>query len=264
MQIIKFAKKSLGQNFLIDNNIIKKIVNLSKIKDQDILEIGAGKGALSDEIIKKNPKSLFLIEKDTNLANQLRIKYKTFKQVKVFNADILKYKLEKTNLKNITIFGNLPYNISSQILIKILKSPYLNNFENLIFMFQKELGEKILGKYKTINYGRLSIISNYKLNLMDKFLISKNCFYPKPKVTSMVIHFKPKKKTSNKIRDLNNLEKITKILFSKKRKMINKAIFKILSRQQVKKIDGLKLTLRPAEIEPNIYYKITELYENKN
>ena len=171
---------------------------------------------MSDEIIKKNPKSLFLIEKDTNLANQLRIKYKTFKQVKVFNADILKYKLEKTNLKNITIFGNLPYNISSQILIKILKSPYLNNFENLIFMFQKELGEKILGKYKTINYGRLSIISNYKLNLMDKFLISKNCFYPKPKVTSMVIHFKPKKKLQIKLVDLNNLEKITKILFSKK------------------------------------------------
>ena len=150
---MSLAKKSLGQNFLTDRNIIKKIINLVNIKDKDVIEIGPGRGALTDEILKKKPKSLILIEKDYKLFESLRNKFSDNKNIKIFNADILKFNLERIiNFKKSIIFGNLPYNISSQIFVKIIRfKKWLPNFDNLILMFQKEFGEKIIGKYKSIN-----------------------------------------------------------------------------------------------------------------
>ena len=259
---MKYAKKSLGQNFLIDLNIIKKIINTPKIENKNIIEIGPGKGALTEEILKRNPKSLALIEKDSNLCENLKKKYFKNKLVKIYNADVLKFDIEKIDNKNSIIFGNLPYNISSQILVKIIKfDKWPPKFSDLIFMFQKELGEKIIGKYKSLNYSRLSILSNYRLNILNKFLVSPNCFFPKPKITSMVIHFQPKKESLFKIKKIDNLEKITNIFFSNKRKMINKSVKKIFKKNEINKISGIKLTSRPSEIKPEIYYKITELYE---
>ena len=257
-----FAKKSLGQNFLIDKNIIKKIVNSTIVKNKNIIEIGPGKGALTDEILKKKPKSLKLIEKDNQLYEYLKNKYLKNQNIKIFNRDILNFNLCKVSEKDSIIFGNLPYNISSQILVKIIKFKNLtSNFTNIIFMFQKELGEKIVSKFPSSNYGRLSILANYKLEIKNKFFISANCFFPKPKVTSMVIHFKPKFNSKYKISSLENLEKITNIFFSNKRKMINKSLKKILTDSQVKKISNLKVSSRPSEISPETYYKITELTE---
>ena len=259
---MKYAKKSLGQNFLIDKNVIRKIINLAQIENKNILEIGPGKGALTEEILLRKPKSLIVVEKDKNLAIELRNKFSSNKLIKIFNNDILKFNLENVITKNLKVFGNLPYNISSQILVKILKLNSLSSkIEDLIFMFQKELGEKIIGKFPSKNYGRLSIISGYKLNILEKFIISSNCFFPKPKVNSMIIHFKPKIKNLYKINKINNLEKITNLLFSNKRKMINKNIKKILDQDKIKKISGLKINLRPSDISPEIYYKITELFE---
>ncbi len=257
-----FAKKSLGQNFLIDKNIIKKIINSTIIKNRNIIEIGPGKGALTDEILKKNPKSLKLIEKDNQLCEFLKNKYLNNKNIKIFNRDILNFNLCKVSEKNSIIFGNLPYNISSQILVKIIKFKNLTTkFTNIIFMFQKELGEKIVSKFPSSNYGRLSILASYKLEIKNKFYISANCFFPKPKVTSMVIHFKPKFNSKYKINNLENLEKITNMFFSNKRKMINKSLKKILTDRQIKKIPNLKISLRPSEISPETYFKITELTE---
>ena len=216
---MQFAKKSLGQNFLIDKNIIKKIINIIDIGKKNIIEIGSGKGALTNEIIKKNPKSLSIIEKDFYLSKELNLKYRKNKIVKIYNTDVLKLNIEKLCKKNSVIFGNLPYNISSQILVKILKfKKWPPQFTDLILMFQKELGEKILGKFPSANYGRLSILANYRLKILKKFLVSPNCFLPKPKVTSLVIHFKPKISTII-LKDIINLEKITNIIFSNKRKL---------------------------------------------
>ena len=202
-----FAKKSLGQNFLIDKNIIKKITNLTKVKNRNIIEIGPGKGALTDEILKGNPKSLSIIEKDFKLFKQLLSKYSDKNNVNVINGDILKLDLDKIGKKNSVIFGNLPYNISSQILIKILRlKKWPPFFDDLILMFQKELGDKIIGKYLTSNYSRLSILSNFKLKLSEKFRVSPNCFFPKPKVNSLVLHFVPKK-TLFKINKINSILK---------------------------------------------------------
>ena len=259
-----FAKKSLGQNFLIDQNIIKKILNLVDIKKQNIIEIGPGNGALTDEILKKKPKSLIIIEKDYLLSKKLKEKYLSHKLVKVINNDILLVDINKIIKKNTILMGNLPYNISSQIFIKILRlKKWPSKLSHLIFMFQKELGERIIGKYQSTDYGRLSILSNFRLYLVNKFYVSPNCFFPKPKVTSMIIHFKPKKNNFSNINKIENLEKITNILFSNKRKMINKNLKKILNENEIKKIKGLNLNLRPSDIAPEIFYKITELFEKR-
>ncbi len=261
---MKPPKKSLGQNFLIDNNIIKKIINLVNIKDKNIIEIGPGKGALTDEILKKEPKSLSIIEKDIILSDQLKLKYFKNKKVKVFQSDILRFNIERITNKETIIFGNLPYNISSQILVKILKyKKWPPNYSDLIFMFQKELGEKIISNHKSKNYGRISVLFNYRLNFINKFRVSNNCFYPKPKVTSLVLHFKPKKKSVFEIKNINNLEKITQLFFSNRRKIISKKIKKILFSKQISQLKGLNLNMRPSEIKPETYFKITKLFESK-
>ena len=115
-----YAKKSLGQNFLIDKNIIKKIVSLIKVKDKNIIEIGPGKGALTNEILLREPKSLILIEKDIELAKKLSKKFFKNKSIKVYNEDILNFNLETIKNKNLVFLVTF-YNISSQILIKFLK-----------------------------------------------------------------------------------------------------------------------------------------------
>ena len=258
---MNLAKKSLGQNFLIDKNIIKKILNLLKIKNKHVIEIGPGRGALTEEILKKKPKSLIVVEKDIALANELKKKYNDNKIIKIFNSDILQFNLEKIIKSKSIIFGNLPYNISSQILIKTIKfKKWPPNYSSLVFMFQKELGEKIIGQYKSPNYGRLSILTNLRLLVAEKFMVSPNCFRPKPKVNSMVIHFKPKIFTIN-IKNISKLEQITNIFFSNKRKMINKNIKKILTQDQINSIENLNLNSRPSEIKPEVYYKITQKWK---
>lgn len=256
------TKKSLGQNFLTDKNIIKKIINLSDIKNKNVIEIGPGLGALTNQILEKKPKSLNLIEKDFYLAKELKLKYENKKSIKVFNDDILLFNLDKIIKDETIVFGNLPYNISSQILVKILRTiKWPTKISNIIFMFQKELGHKIISKFPSKDYGRLSILTNYRLKCINKFYVSPNCFFPKPKVTSIVINLKPKLKRDFKIKKVTNLEKVTNVLFSNKRKMIKKNLKKILDENDIKKISNLKLNLRPSNIEPGIYYKITELYE---
>tara|TARA_B100000963_G_C22620899_1_gene669893 strand:- start:2131 stop:2910 length:780 start_codon:yes stop_codon:yes gene_type:complete len=254
-----YAKKSLGQNFLIDQNIIKKITNQTKIENKDVIEIGPGKGALTNEIIKKKPKSLTLIEKDTSICKELNLKYSKHKNIKIYNKDFLKFDVEKVIKNKTVVFGNLPYNISSQILVKMIKMKnWPPKYTDLIFMFQKEMAQRILGAFNTSNYGRLSILSNYRLNIINKFNVSANCFFPRPKVESTVLLFKPKKHTI-KIKDLGNLEKITSMLFSNKRKMINKNIKKIFKNNKF--VNNLNLKLRPSDIKPEKYYEITRLYE---
>ena len=258
-----YTKRSLGQNFLKDLNIIKKITNITKIVNKDVLEIGPGEGALTNEIIKNNPKSLILIEKDDSLFKKLKLKYINNNKVKIYNEDILKFNLEEKIKKNTIIFGNLPYNISSQILVKIIRfKKWPPKYSALIFMFQKEMADRIIGKFKTSKYGRLSILANYKLKVLNKFNVSPNCFFPKPKVISTVLFLKPNHKIFHKIKNIQNLEKITNILFSNKRKMINKGFSKLFKNAEnlSRKLD-INLSLRPDQLNENDFYRIVEYYE---
>ena len=258
-------KKSLGQNLLVDKNIINKIVNLEILEDQRILEIGPGSGNLTSLINIKNPKSLFLIEKDLRFCNILKEKYGNLKNYNIINEDILNFDLNKFKDKDVIIYGNLPYNISTQILAKFIKTTTWPPFyKKIIFMFQDEVANRILAKVNTRNFGRLTILSNFRLEIQDTFKISKECFFPVPKVDSRIIVFKPKNKINFTIKNIESLEKITQMFFSNRRKMINKTFARLFKNHQII-AEKLKINLlsRPAEISSEKYYEITELYEKK-
>ena len=258
-------KKSLGQNFLIDNNILNKIIKLSEIGNNDVVEIGPGTGNLTKKIIEQKPKNLILIEKDHRLTDSLKSELATHSNLKIFNEDILKFDLEGNIKKNSIIIGNLPYNISSQILIKLIKfKKWLPKYKKLILMFQKEVADKILANYDTADYGRLAIIVAARLKITNHFNISPNSFYPVPKVKSTVLVFEPIVNKDFKVKNIENLETISHIFFSKKRKMINKA-FKVLFKDplEIARKINVNLNLRPSELTENEYFKITEFFENR-
>ena len=255
------AKKSLGQNFLIDRKILEKITNVTPIKDKTIFEVGPGTGNLTSFILKKNPKKMFVIEKDDVLANNLSKTYKD--QLTIINNDILKLDENLKFKDKVTVFGNLPYNISTEILNKWiinLKEDFW--FNHLVLMFQKEVADRIIAKFNTSNYGRLSILSNWKLNIKKIFDIKPESFSPKPKIDSTLLLFTPKNKFF-KLRDSKNLEKVTRIFFNQRRKMIKKP-FNQLFNGDKKILDELKidLNLRPQNLDYNTYYHLTSLYEN--
>ena len=256
-------KKSLGQNFLIDHNVLNKIINLAKINKNEILEIGPGTGNLTKKIIEQKPKNLILIEKDKLLSDALKIEFKENSNFQIINNDILKLNLESKINKNTIIIGNLPYNISSQILVKLIKfNKWLPKYQKLILMFQKELADKILAKYKSSDYGRLSILTASRLKVTNHFNVSPSSFYPVPKVKSTVLFFEPIINNNCKFKNIDNLEKISRIFFSNKRKMVNKVFKKLFKNplNAAKKLN-INLKLRPSELTENEYFKIVEFYE---
>jgi len=255
------AKKSLGQNFLIDENILEIITNSAVIKNKTVLEIGPGTGSLTSFILKKNPKKFFVIEKDNNLAIELKNKFN--KQLIIINEDILKIEENKLSKDKVTVFGNLPYNISTEILCKWIIN-LKNNFwfDSLVLMFQKEVADRIIAEFNNSNYGRLSVICNWKLNIKKICDIKPEAFTPKPRIDSSLLLFYPKKKFF-KINNPNNLEKITRTFFNQRRKMIRKPFNQLFNGDQ-RIIDKLKinLNLRPQNLNMDTYYKLTYEYEN--
>ena len=253
-------KKSLGQNFLIDNKVLEKITNLVNIENQTVFEVGPGTGNLTEFILKENPKKVIVIEKDADLAENLKKKFE--EKIIVINDDILKVNERSLFKEEVIVFGNLPYNISTEILIKWIIS-LENNFwfYNLILMFQKEVADRIIAKVNTKNYGRLSILSNWKLDIKKIIDIKPESFYPKPKIDSTVLFFSPKKQF-HKINNPKNLEKITRIFFNHRRKMLKKP-FNQLFNGNSKVIDKLNidLKLRPQNLDFETYYKLTSEYE---
>jgi len=255
------AKKSLGQNFLIDKNILEKIANITKIKDKIVLEIGPGTGNLTSYLLKKKPKKFCVIEKDEQLVTNLREKFNN--QISIINNDVLK--IDEANLfrEKVIVFGNLPYNISTEILSKWIKN-LKNNFwfDCLVLMFQKEVADRIIAEFNTKNYGRLSIICNWKLNIDKICDIKPEAFKPKPKINSSLLFFHPKQNFI-KINDPNNLEKVTRIFFNQRRKMIKKPFNQLFNGDQ-SVLNKLKinLNLRPQNLNIDTYYKLVQEYEN--
>ncbi len=259
MKII--PKKSLGQNFLIDIDVIKKICNSGNINENNnVLEIGPGTGNLTEFILQKKPKKFHVIEKDERLINNLKKKFD--KKLKIINEDILRYDLKSLSDKYLVIFGNLPYNISSQILANFIYYSYSEfSYKKLVLMFQKEVADRILAEENSKNYGRLSIFSSWKLNIKKIMDISPSSFFPKPKVMSSLLIFEPKINYI-KFKNSKNLEHITNIFFNQRRKMIKKPL-NILFKDSNKVIDELDLdiNLRPQNLRKETFYKICLIYE---
>jgi 16S rRNA (adenine1518-N6/adenine1519-N6)-dimethyltransferase len=254
------AKKSLGQNFLIDKNIIDKITSTVSIQGNEVLEVGPGTGNLTKEILKNNPSKMYLVEKDTFLAENLE--KIADERVKIFNEDILKFDENLLSKNKIIVFGNLPYNVSTEILstwITKLKNDYW--FSDLVLMFQKEVADRIIAQFNTSTYGRLSILANWRLNINKICDISPESFSPKPKIQSSLIHFTPKKNFVE-IKNPLNLEKITRIFFSHRRKMLKKPFNQIFNGNNdlLNKLN-INLNLRPQNLDFDTYYKLTMEYE---
>ena len=255
------AKKSLGQNFLIDKNIINKILNIIDIKNKNILEIGPGTGNLTLEILKKNPKKVILIEKDDVLVKFLIEKFSD--NVEIINKDVLKIDENILSDQSLIVFGNLPYNISTEILCKWILNLDQNKiwFSYLILMFQKEVADRIISKFNTNNYGRLSILANWRLDVKKIFDIKASSFNPKPKVESTVLFFEPKKKYF-KFKNPKNLEKITRVFFNHRRKMLKKPFNQIFNgNKDVLNKLKIDLNLRPQNLNIETYYELTSEYE---
>ena len=255
------AKKSLGQNFLIDKNILKKIVDVGNINSNDkILEIGPGTGNLTEYIVKANPKTIILVEKDFNLTKLLENKFK--KKVKIINDDILKLSEDFYNEKFI-IYGNLPYNILTQILAFWCLSKKIK-VKKLILMFQKEVADRIVAKVNTKNYSRITILSNWKFYIKKLFDINPECFSPRPKIKSSLLEFTPKKNIVD-IKYPKNIEKITNIFFSQRRKMVKKNFMKLFKNfNEVSKLLNIRLTDRPQNIPIEKFLEIIKIFENKS
>ena len=254
-------KKSLGQNFLVDNVVLDKIVNLGEVSNDDVvLEVGPGLGNLTDKIISKHPKKLIVIEKDKKLSELLKNKFS--KNIEIINDDILKFPHSSLNNKPIIIFGNLPYNISTQILANWIKIDNLQKFcKKFVLMFQKEVADRIIAKDNSKNYGRLSILSSWKMNIKKIMDISPGSFYPSPKVKSTLLVFEPKI-NYHKLINPKNLEYVSNVFFTQRRKMIKKPM-KILFKNflEISNSLSIDLNLRPQNLSANTYYKICSYYE---
>ena len=256
------AKKSLGQNFLVDGNILKKISTIVEVKNKSVLEIGPGTGNLTSHILNNDPKKLLVVEKDRDLVIFLRNKFED--KIKIINNDILNIDEKYLDKEKLIVFGNLPYNISTEILAKWILNLDTKHFwfNALILMFQKEVADRIISKFNSSKYGRLSILANWKLDILKICDIKPASFSPKPKVDSSLLLFKPKK-FFYQFQNPKNLEKVTRVFFNQRRKKL-KTPFKILFNNNTNLLYKLKidLNLRPHNLKEEIYYEMTKEYEN--
>jgi 16S rRNA (adenine1518-N6/adenine1519-N6)-dimethyltransferase len=255
------AKKSLGQNFLIDREVLEKIVSTTNITNKEVLEIGPGSGNLTTYILKKKPKKLYVVEKDDDLA--LLLKEKFDNEIDIINDDILKISEDKISNQKLSVFGNLPYNISTEILSRWILNIGSNFwFESLALMFQKEVADRIISEFNNSKYGRLSILSGWKLNIKKIIDIKPQSFSPRPKIDSSLLLFTPKENFFE-LKDPKNLEKITRIFFSQRRKMLKKPFNQVFANgKQVAEKFGINLNLRPQNLEPETYFKLVKEYED--
>ena len=252
------AKKRFGQNFLTDKKLLEDLVNLINVDTNDkLLEIGPGKGDLT-KILINICHSYFGIELDKDLLIFLKKKFP--KNINAFiGGDILKLNPSEIYAsKKFRVIGNIPYNISSPILDWCEK--HYEKILDMHFMLQKEFALRCAGNEKTSSYGRLSVICKYLYEVTVVKEVSKEFFDPIPKVDSLFVRFSPKKKEVNQ-KELQNLKKVTRALFNKKRKKISNSLEDVLQKESIDKLD-LNFNLRPDELSLNEYLQISELVKD--
>ncbi len=249
------SKKSLGQNFILDENITDKIVRTSDVKNHIVLEIGPGPGCLTRSLIKAGVKTIIAVEKDLKCVKIINYQKKLFlNKVILIEGDFLKDHIFKKIVrefkkykKKVVVFSNLPYKTAIPILAKILRNR--NYFQKLILMFQKEQAERIMAKKNTKSYGRISVISHWLCDIKKKMHLSPNYFFPKPKIDSSILEFKFKKKIE-KVDNEDLLSDLIKKCFSQRRKTIKNNLKKTINfSDQVFLNCGINSRKRPEELD---------------
>ncbi len=222
---IKFTK-SLGQNFLIDENIITKIVNLGNIKKEDlVIEIGPGIGNMTVELAKKAGQ-VVAVEIDKHLLSALEENLKEFNNVMIINEDILKVDvneiISRFKFKSVKVIANLPYYITTPIIMGLLEKQV--NIDKMVFMIQKEVSERMVAKEGTKNYGSLTVAVNYYASPRIAFIVSPNCFIPKPEVDSAVVELVIDKVPKVDLVDKDVFRRTVRASFSQRRKTLLNAL----------------------------------------
>jgi len=245
-------KRSLGQNFLIDDNIKRKIIQACQLSlDDNVLEIGPGLGVLTEEIVKV-VKSITAVEKDTRLWAQLKDKFKDFPNLKLLNQDFLKFKL---NRKFSKVIGNIPYNISSPIIEHLINQK--DKINAVYISLQKELAERIVAKPGNKDYGSFSLFVQYHCQPEIKFIIRKGCFRPQPKVDSAFMELTIRKTPKVLVKDEQLLFKIVRTAFGQRRKMIVNTLRNFIPRDEISHT-GIDPNCRPEELSLEDFAKIAE------
>ena len=251
-----FFKKYLGQHFLKDKEILSKIALLKKIKNETVVEIGPGKGALTEMIINQNPRKLIIIEKDKSLLPYLsKIKNKNSKEIEIIIGDALSLNYEELSKDKIILIANLPYNIASTLIIKLVKKS--NIFKSMVLMVQKEVADRLSAKVSSKEYGRISVLMQTQSVIKKCFDVSPDKFFPRPNVFSTVIKIEIKKKIEF---NYQKLDEILKLSFGQRRKTIKNNLKK-LELNVEKKIEdcGLSPSLRPQDIKPEEFIKLSNI-----
>ena len=258
------AKKALGQNFLLDSNITDKIVRLSvqeqglsTLSTENFLEIGPGPGGLTQAVLRQNPKSLTAIEMDERCLQILAEIKDCYQQLEIVNGDALKFNWREKAKQHDAyhIISNLPYNISVVLLTDWLKQ--MEIFKSLTLMFQKEVGDRILAKPGTKDYGRISVISQLQCDVKKLFDLPPTCFVPAPKIWSSVLLFLPKKNLID-VSILEKIEKVTALAFGQRRKMIRQSLKSVPQIVEHLEALGIEATLRAEDLNPEDYFNIAK------
>ena len=220
-----FPKKSLGQNFIHNKDFIFKLSELIRSdRDTNIFEIGPGMGALTDQLVKKKFKNLYLIEKDFLLFQKLEDRFKKDSNIFVSNSDAISYDYEAINKNQKSlVVGNLPFNISSQLLINwIVNYNWPPFYSKMVLMFQKEVANRIIARHNQKSYSRISVISQARCEIKVLLNAPSNIFFPKPKVDGTILEFSPITKYLDI--DISNLQKLLRKSFEHRRKKIKTSL----------------------------------------
>ncbi len=256
------AKKSLGQNFLIDPNILSRIVGSAGILDErTIIEVGPGPGGLTREIVKQPCKELILIEQDERCLPYLSPLKEHFRgTLTLLNTDALTLPIHSLGEAPRKIISNLPYNISVPLLLTWLE--HIDSFENLTLMFQKEVGDRITAASNTSAYGRLSIMAQWRAHIKKAFELPPGAFFPPPKVTSSVLIFTPRH--SREEISWTSLENVTRAAFSQRRKMLRSSLKELVS-QPMDLLEKAEINpeLRAENLSVQEFCRLAHIYENE-
>jgi len=246
-----FAKKKWGQNFLVDNNLLEKIINNVKIdSNENVLEIGPGQGALSEKLVGIC-NELHMVEIDRDLIAILK-QHNKLSQAEIINQDILKVDLPALDIENPVVVGNIPYNITSPIVFWLIK--HLASWNRAYLMVQKELAQRLTAKIGTKDYSRLTVMTSLYFDIKICFLISPNVFLPKPKVQSAFIEIIKKEDSSHHDINLKSFDQVVRMAFNQRRKMLRNSLSSL--NIDIKNC-GIDFTERPEQLSVEDFIQIS-------
>ena len=256
-----YARKRFGQNFLHDENVIRKIVDaISAVEGDHLLEIGPGLGALTKELAKTGA-TIHCVELDADLAKSLRTEFQEYDSIKIIEGDALKFDLSSiaTEKRPLRVIGNLPYNISTPIIFHLLKNSEL--IRDMTFMLQLEVIQRMISKVGKRNYGRLSLMVQYYCEVEHLFNVASSAFSPKPKVVSALVRLKPHNSTSIRAKDSDCLQTVIRTAFNQRRKTLRNSLRTIIPEALLDRI-AINKNLRPQDITLNEYVEISNAIYN--